>query len=214
MTLRTRVRSLEQHDVVTRESLRIAKGKFTLSQLQAEYAEQEVRELREFWVTNRFEMDELQSRAQDIEASFWDLGRHLRMSFAEIEQIVAQRVANAIETIVIYEAKTRVARDLINWVKQHMTRYQGMLATRGSGKVTTVEALANNKTKSIRTPVPRAKQMPLVEKQKAKVTCYECGRLRHYKSGCPERKNQKHVNKQWKGKSCGYSSVMANNVNV
>ncbi|GKC45389.1 hypothetical protein Tco_1063111 [Tanacetum coccineum] len=88
MTLRTRVRSLEQHDVVTRESLRIAKGKFTLSQLQAEYAEQEVRELREFWVTNRFEMDELQSRAQDIEASFWDLGRHLRKAMLEIYHCV------------------------------------------------------------------------------------------------------------------------------
>ncbi|GJW32476.1 hypothetical protein Tco_0052508 [Tanacetum coccineum] len=41
------------------------------------------------------------------------------MSFAEFEQIVAQRVANAIETIVIYEAKTRVARDLMNRVEQH-----------------------------------------------------------------------------------------------
>ncbi|GJU96813.1 reverse transcriptase domain-containing protein [Tanacetum coccineum] len=38
------------------------------------------------------------------------------MSFAEIEQIVAQRVANAIKTIAIYEAKTRMDRDLMNWV--------------------------------------------------------------------------------------------------
>ncbi|GKA94723.1 hypothetical protein Tco_0816761, partial [Tanacetum coccineum] len=40
------------------------------------------------------------------------------MSFAEVEQIVAQRVANAIETIAIYEAKARMARDLMNRVKQ------------------------------------------------------------------------------------------------
>ncbi|GKD01943.1 hypothetical protein Tco_1172217 [Tanacetum coccineum] len=40
------------------------------------------------------------------------------MSFAEVEQIVAQRVTNAIETIAIYEAKARVARDLMNRVKQ------------------------------------------------------------------------------------------------
>ncbi|GKA09117.1 hypothetical protein Tco_0688448 [Tanacetum coccineum] len=40
------------------------------------------------------------------------------MSFAEIEQIVAQRVANAIETIAIYEAKTCVARDLMNRLEQ------------------------------------------------------------------------------------------------
>ncbi|GKD45607.1 hypothetical protein Tco_1270252 [Tanacetum coccineum] len=44
MTFHARVGSLEQHDVVTRESLRIARG--------------------------RFEMAELQSREQDIEASF------------------------------------------------------------------------------------------------------------------------------------------------
>ncbi|GJT15349.1 hypothetical protein Tco_0874055 [Tanacetum coccineum] len=40
------------------------------------------------------------------------------MSFGEIEQIVAQRVVNAIETIAIYEAKTRVARDLMNQVER------------------------------------------------------------------------------------------------
>ncbi|GJU75630.1 reverse transcriptase domain-containing protein [Tanacetum coccineum] len=40
------------------------------------------------------------------------------------------------------------------------------------------------------TLVPRAKQRPSVAKQEAEVTCYECGRLGHYKSDCPERKNQ------------------------
>ncbi|GKD23774.1 reverse transcriptase domain-containing protein [Tanacetum coccineum] len=89
-----------------------------------------------------------------------------------------------------------------------------MLAPRGSGKVTTVEALANNKTKSIRTLVPRAKQRPSLAKHKAEVTYYECGRLGHYKNGCPERKNQNQVNKQLKGKTYGDSSVMENNVNV
>ncbi|GJW06044.1 hypothetical protein Tco_1568467 [Tanacetum coccineum] len=77
MTLRTRVGSLDQHDVVTQESLRIARGMITRSQIQAEYAEQKVRELREFWVTDRLEMDELRSQAQVRETSFWDLERHL-----------------------------------------------------------------------------------------------------------------------------------------
>ncbi|GKD65060.1 hypothetical protein Tco_1307168, partial [Tanacetum coccineum] len=39
MTLRVRVGSLEQHDVVTQESLRIARGRITRLQLRVEYAE-------------------------------------------------------------------------------------------------------------------------------------------------------------------------------
>ncbi|GKC88571.1 hypothetical protein Tco_1149220 [Tanacetum coccineum] len=39
-------------------------------------------------------------------------------SFAEIEQIVAYQVANAIETITIYEMTTRVAHDLMNQVER------------------------------------------------------------------------------------------------
>ncbi|GJW38821.1 hypothetical protein Tco_0064666 [Tanacetum coccineum] len=71
-------------------------------------------------------MAELRSRAHDIKASFWDLERHLEamatinqgLSIAKIEQIIAQRVASAIETIDIYEIKTRVTRDLINQVER------------------------------------------------------------------------------------------------
>ncbi|GKE74299.1 hypothetical protein Tco_1536340, partial [Tanacetum coccineum] len=40
------------------------------------------------------------------------------MSFAEIEQIVAQRVANAIETIVIYETKTRMTCESMSQAKR------------------------------------------------------------------------------------------------
>ncbi|GKF02589.1 hypothetical protein Tco_0029512 [Tanacetum coccineum] len=39
------------------------------------------------------------------------------LSFAAIEQIIAMRVANAIETITIYEARTCVARDSKHQVK-------------------------------------------------------------------------------------------------
>ncbi|GKG05088.1 hypothetical protein Tco_0315475 [Tanacetum coccineum] len=40
------------------------------------------------------------------------------MNSTKIEMIVAQRVTNAIETIAIYETKTRVTRDLINQIKR------------------------------------------------------------------------------------------------
>nr|GFB23563.1 hypothetical protein [Tanacetum cinerariifolium] len=40
------------------------------------------------------------------------------MSLAEVEQIIAQRVANAIETIAIYETKTRMDRESTNQTKQ------------------------------------------------------------------------------------------------
>ncbi|GJY70632.1 hypothetical protein Tco_0474335 [Tanacetum coccineum] len=52
------------------------------------------------------------------------------LSFAEIEQIVAQRVANAIETIAIYETKTHVAHDLINQVE----RQEDKMAENASNK--------------------------------------------------------------------------------
>nr|GEW22695.1 reverse transcriptase domain-containing protein [Tanacetum cinerariifolium] len=94
-------------------------------------------------------LEHIESIRDNIEASIWDLERHLGpyidilviyeislfiifpcdlketmsttnqwMSFTEIKQIVSQRVANAIETIAIYEAKTCVARDSMKRVKQ------------------------------------------------------------------------------------------------
>nr|GEZ88315.1 hypothetical protein [Tanacetum cinerariifolium] len=68
MTLRVRVRLLEQHDVFIQDSLRIERGGITWSQLRTEYAEQEVRELREFWVTNKLEILELHCRAEYAES--------------------------------------------------------------------------------------------------------------------------------------------------
>nr|GEY21961.1 hypothetical protein [Tanacetum cinerariifolium] len=113
MTLRARVRLLEQHDVVTQDSLRIERGRIIRSKLQAEYAEHEIRELREF---------------RDIKAS--RARAEAAKQQAETLQIVAQRVAYAIETIAIYEAKTRVARDLMN----QFERQEDMVAENASNK--------------------------------------------------------------------------------
>ncbi|GJS61168.1 putative reverse transcriptase domain-containing protein [Tanacetum coccineum] len=122
------------------------------------------------------------------------------MSFAEVEQIIAQRVANAIETIAIYETKTRMARESMNQIKQQEEK---ILATRGSGKVTTREALANNKAKSLSacsTTLARVQQNVAIANDLVI-------KLGHYKSKCPMWKFQKRVNGYWKEKALGDSSV-------
>ncbi|GKD26832.1 hypothetical protein Tco_1233046 [Tanacetum coccineum] len=68
MTLRAKVRLLKQHDMVTQELLRIARDRITWSQLRVEYAEQKVKELREFWVTDRLEILQLRSRTEYAES--------------------------------------------------------------------------------------------------------------------------------------------------
>ncbi|GJW38261.1 reverse transcriptase domain-containing protein [Tanacetum coccineum] len=69
-------------------------------------------------------------------------------------------------------------------------------------------------TRDCRTSVPKTTQMPLVAKQKPKVTCYECGKPGHFKSGCPNLKNQNHVNHNWKGKARGNSNVVKDNADA
>ncbi|GJW28199.1 reverse transcriptase domain-containing protein [Tanacetum coccineum] len=150
--------------------------------------------------------------------------------------MLALREANAIETIAIYEAKTRVACNLMNRVERQKDKvaenasnkrkwegYAGNLPLCNKCKFHHTGLCAakcgnskrvGHQTRDCRTPIPRANQRPSMAKQKAEVICYECRRLGHYKNGCPEKKNQNQVNKQWKGKIYGDSSVMANNVNV
>ncbi|GJU92247.1 hypothetical protein Tco_1304670 [Tanacetum coccineum] len=69
------------------------------------------------------------------------------MSFAEVKQIITQRVANAIETIAIYETKIRMARESTNQIKQQ----EGKIAEDTNNKRMERyynEAQANNKTKT------------------------------------------------------------------
>nr|GEU97913.1 hypothetical protein [Tanacetum cinerariifolium] len=159
------------------------------------------------------------------------------MSLAKVEQIIAQRVANAIKTIAIYETKTRMDRESTNQTKQQegkiveetnnkrkweddhkgsstqqrnkepkVIRAQTVRPSNKKGYVGKLPlcnkcmfhhtglcvAKCDNckrfghQTKDCMTLVLRAKQSPSVAKQKAKVTCYECGVLGHFKSDCPK----------------------------
>ncbi|GJS34102.1 reverse transcriptase domain-containing protein, partial [Tanacetum coccineum] len=217
MTFCARVRSLEQHDVVTRESLRIARDRITRSQLRAEYAEQEVRKLLAnaietiaiyeakthvaLDVMNRVERqkDKVVKNASNKRKWEGDQG-------GSSSQNKGHKVIRA-HTVGPNNNKGYVGNlPLCNKCKFH---HIGPYAAKcGNYK------RVGYQTRDCRTPVLRVKQRPLVAKQKAEVTCNKCGRLGNYKNGCPERKNQDQVNKQWKGKTYGDSSVMANNVQI
>nr|GFC57930.1 hypothetical protein [Tanacetum cinerariifolium] len=71
-----------------------------------------------------------------------------------------------------------------------------------------------HQTRDCRTLVPKAKPRPSMTKQKAEVTCYECGNLRHYKRKCSLLKFLNHVDKYWEGKAREDSNVTTSNANI
>nr|GEW19198.1 hypothetical protein [Tanacetum cinerariifolium] len=92
------------------------------------------------------------------------------MSVEEIKQIIAQRVANAIEPIAIYES--------INQNKQRENKVAG----NASNKRKWEEKYGNCKWRShqasdCRIPVLKAKQRSVVLGKKDEVICYGCGGL-------------------------------------
>ncbi|GJZ75280.1 reverse transcriptase domain-containing protein [Tanacetum coccineum] len=127
-----------------------------------------------------------------------------RMSVEEIEQVVAQRVANAIEAIAIYETKTNMARKSMSQTK----RQEDKIAENASNK----RKWEGNHNGSLRQKkvhkVPRAHTTrpinkkayagslpltPVAARNQQTRTCYECGSMRHYKSECPIVKFQNRV---------------------
>ncbi|GJV35323.1 putative reverse transcriptase domain-containing protein [Tanacetum coccineum] len=137
------------------------------------------------------------------------------MSIEEIEQIVAQRVTNAIEAIAIYES--------INQNKQQENKVAGNASNKRKCNFhhigQCVEKCCNCKwrghqARDCRIPVPKAKQRSVVSGKKAEVICYGCGGLGHYKSNCPIVKFQNRVDMYWKGKAHGDFSATTSNINI
>ncbi|GJV53504.1 putative reverse transcriptase domain-containing protein [Tanacetum coccineum] len=119
------------------------------------------------------------------------------MSVEEIERVVAQRVANAIEAIAIYETKTNMARKSISQTEQqeckvaenanNMRKWEGNHNGRCTVKSGNCKKVGHM-TQECRNPTAARNQRTH--------TCYECGSLRHFKSKCPIVKFQKRVNKK------------------
>ncbi|GJW63625.1 reverse transcriptase domain-containing protein [Tanacetum coccineum] len=140
------------------------------------------------------------------------------MSFEEIEQVVAQRVANAIEAIAIYESKIRMAQDSMNQVRIEVVRAH---ATRAGNKKAYARNLpycnrcklhhtrpcnvkygsckrVGHMKKYCRTSAPATIKSAPIANQKPAVTCFGCGAQGHFKSKCPRLKNQMYDNQKKK----------------
>ncbi|GJR46639.1 putative reverse transcriptase domain-containing protein [Tanacetum coccineum] len=137
------------------------------------------------------------------------------MSVEEIEQIVAHRVANAIEAIAIYE--------LINQAKQRENKVAGNASNKRKYNFhhigQCVEKCGNCKqrghqARDCRISASRTKQRSVVLGKKAEVICYGCRGLGHCMSNCPIAKFQNRVNMYWKGKAHGDSSATTSNINI
>ncbi|GKB95610.1 putative reverse transcriptase domain-containing protein [Tanacetum coccineum] len=151
------------------------------------------------------------------------------MSVEEIEQIVAQRVANAIEAIAIYESinqtkqrENKVAGNASNkrkWEGDHNGSFsqqqnKGHKVSRAHTKNVAIANRGGHQARDYRIPAPKAKQRFVVSRKKAKVICYGCGGLGHYKSNCLIVKFQNRMDMYWKGKTRGDSSATTSNINI
>nr|GEU60340.1 hypothetical protein [Tanacetum cinerariifolium] len=147
------------------------------------------------------------------------------MSVKETEQIVAQRVANAIEAINIYESiyQTKQRENKVAGNASNKRKWEGDHNESSSQKQNKehkcTEKCGNCKqrgyqARDCRILVPKVKSRSVVSGKKAEVICYGCGGLGHYKNNCPIVNFQKHVDKYWKGKAHGHSSATTSNINI
>ncbi|GJT80918.1 hypothetical protein Tco_1055260 [Tanacetum coccineum] len=118
-------------------------------------------------------------------------------SVEEIKRVIAERVANAIEAIAIYETKTNMARKSISQTEQQECKlaenannkrkwegnHNGQCTIKG-GNCKKVDHM----TRECRSPTAARNQRTH--------TCYEYGSLGYFKSKCPIVKFQKRVDKK------------------
>ncbi|GJT65786.1 putative reverse transcriptase domain-containing protein [Tanacetum coccineum] len=119
------------------------------------------------------------------------------MSVEEIERVIAERVANAIEAIAIYETKTNMARKSISQTEQqeckvaenanNKRKWEGNHNGQCTVKFGNCKKV-DHMTQDCRNPAAARNQRTHA--------CYECGSLRHFKSECPIVKFQKRVDKK------------------
>ncbi|GJS42225.1 reverse transcriptase domain-containing protein [Tanacetum coccineum] len=151
------------------------------------------------------------------------------MSFAEIEQIVAQRVTNAIECEIGYQNNSGQQNKQQKVVRAYIVRpdnkngYAGKLPLYNKCKVHHTSPCTVNcnykrvghMTRDSRTPVPTTTQRPSVENPKTIVTCYKCGKQGHYRSEFSNLKNHNYGNQKGnEGKAHGDPNVVADNANT
>ncbi|GJV08515.1 reverse transcriptase domain-containing protein [Tanacetum coccineum] len=160
------------------------------------------------------------------------------MSSEEMEQVVAQRVTNAIKAIAIYESKICMAHDSMNQVVREEATVGKNVRNKRNGEVITAtkKAYAGNlpycnkckwhhirpctvkcgnckrvghTIKNYRTSAPAIIKRAPVANQKLAVTCFRCGAQGHFKSKCPRLKNQMYDNQKKKeGKISKNSKVV------
>ncbi|GKC12450.1 reverse transcriptase domain-containing protein [Tanacetum coccineum] len=134
------------------------------------------------------------------------------MSVEEIEQIVAQRVANAIEAIAIYETKTSMARESMSQTKRQGDKVAENASNKRKWEVSASRWVTKHEIGG--SQFQKQNQGPQWKKQKAEVTCYECGNQGHYRKKCTLLKFLNCVDKYWKEKAREDSSITTSNVNI
>ncbi|GJV04683.1 hypothetical protein Tco_1338252 [Tanacetum coccineum] len=154
-----------------------------------------------------------------------------------IEEIVAQRVTNAIEAIAIYETKIRMAHDSMDQVPPHKRKnvvraftagaikkkvYAGNLPYCNKCKLhhtgSCTAKCGNCKrvgymTRNCKAPFASTNQRAHVANQEIAITCYECG-SKDFSGIMLKLRNHNQVNDIWKEKARRNTSTIADNANA